>query len=177
VRLETSDDTLSAAVDLQEAMHAAGMHRNPIPDLIIASVGKPMMQFSSITTGTSTTSPASLPVCEPSGLSSLSLAAGGDGRFNQPRRLVEPGRRGSRGHTRAQAMPAERRSPPAGAERIHDMQAAAAIRRRVRCIDPPHRLRVGGNRACGWRQSYRHGPGNHRHRQHRVGPPTGPTRA
>lgn len=38
VWLETSDDTLSAAVDLQESMLAAGMHRKPIPDLVIASV-------------------------------------------------------------------------------------------------------------------------------------------
>ena len=38
VWLETSDDTLAAAVELQEAMLAAGMHRKPIPDLIIASV-------------------------------------------------------------------------------------------------------------------------------------------
>ena len=40
VWLETSDDTLSEAVDLQEAMLAAGMHRKPIPDLIIASVAQ-----------------------------------------------------------------------------------------------------------------------------------------
>lgn len=40
VWLETSDDTLSAAVDLQEAMLDAGMHRKPIPDLIIASVAQ-----------------------------------------------------------------------------------------------------------------------------------------
>ncbi|MEU7869272.1 PIN domain-containing protein [Dactylosporangium sp. NPDC049140] len=40
VWLETGDDTLSAAVDLQEAMLAAGMHRKPIPDLIIASVAR-----------------------------------------------------------------------------------------------------------------------------------------
>lgn len=40
VWLETSDDILSAAVDLQEAMLAAGMHRKPIPDLIIASVAQ-----------------------------------------------------------------------------------------------------------------------------------------
>jgi predicted nucleic acid-binding protein len=40
VWLETSDDTLSAAVDLQEAMLAAGMHRKPIPDLIIAAVAQ-----------------------------------------------------------------------------------------------------------------------------------------
>ena len=40
VWLETSDDTLSAAVDLQEIMLAAGMHRKPIPDLIIASVAQ-----------------------------------------------------------------------------------------------------------------------------------------
>ena len=38
--LETTDDTLSAGVDLQEAMLAAGMHRKPIPDLIIASVAQ-----------------------------------------------------------------------------------------------------------------------------------------
>ncbi len=38
VWLETTDATLTAAVDLQEAMLAAGMHRKPIPDLIIASV-------------------------------------------------------------------------------------------------------------------------------------------
>jgi predicted nucleic acid-binding protein len=40
VWLETSDDTLAAAVDLQEGMLAAGMHRKPIPDLIIASVAQ-----------------------------------------------------------------------------------------------------------------------------------------
>jgi predicted nucleic acid-binding protein len=40
VWLETSDDTLSAAVDLQESMLVAGMHRKPIPDLIIASVAQ-----------------------------------------------------------------------------------------------------------------------------------------
>jgi predicted nucleic acid-binding protein len=40
VWLETSDDTLAAAVDLQEAMLAAGMHRKPIPDLIIAAVAQ-----------------------------------------------------------------------------------------------------------------------------------------
>jgi predicted nucleic acid-binding protein len=40
VWLETSDDTLAAAVDLQAAMLAAGMHRKPIPDLIIASVAQ-----------------------------------------------------------------------------------------------------------------------------------------
>src|SRR5262245_52697680 len=40
VWLETSDDTLCVAVDLQEAMLAAGMHRKPIPDLIIASVAQ-----------------------------------------------------------------------------------------------------------------------------------------
>src|SRR5262245_49974199 len=40
VWLETGDDTLSAAVDLQEAMLTAGMHRKPIPDLIIASVAQ-----------------------------------------------------------------------------------------------------------------------------------------
>jgi predicted nucleic acid-binding protein len=32
--------TLSAAVDLQESMLAAGKHRKPIPDLIIASVAQ-----------------------------------------------------------------------------------------------------------------------------------------
>jgi predicted nucleic acid-binding protein len=40
VWLETSDDTLAAAVELQETMLAAGMHRKPIPDLIIASVAQ-----------------------------------------------------------------------------------------------------------------------------------------
>jgi predicted nucleic acid-binding protein len=40
VWLETSDDTLAAAVDLQEAMLAGGLHRKPIPDLIIAAVGQ-----------------------------------------------------------------------------------------------------------------------------------------
>jgi len=40
VWLETSDATLSAAVDLQESMLGAGMHRKPIPDLIIASVAE-----------------------------------------------------------------------------------------------------------------------------------------
>jgi predicted nucleic acid-binding protein len=40
VWLQTNDDTLSAAVDLQESMLAAGMHRKPIPDLIIASVAQ-----------------------------------------------------------------------------------------------------------------------------------------
>jgi predicted nucleic acid-binding protein len=40
VWLETSDDMLAAAVDLQEAMLAAGLHRKPIPDLIIASVAR-----------------------------------------------------------------------------------------------------------------------------------------
>jgi predicted nucleic acid-binding protein len=40
VWLETSDDSLSAAVDLQEAMLDAGMHRKPMPDLIIASVAQ-----------------------------------------------------------------------------------------------------------------------------------------
>ena len=40
VWLETSDDTLSAAVGLRAAMLAAGMHRKPIPDLIIASVAE-----------------------------------------------------------------------------------------------------------------------------------------
>jgi predicted nucleic acid-binding protein len=38
VWLETTDTTLTAAVDLQQAMLAAGLHRKPIPDLIIASV-------------------------------------------------------------------------------------------------------------------------------------------
>ena len=38
VWLETTDATLTAAVDLQQAMLAAGLHRKPIPDLIIASV-------------------------------------------------------------------------------------------------------------------------------------------
>ncbi|MFC7546161.1 PIN domain-containing protein [Plantactinospora sp. GCM10030261] len=38
VWLETSDHTLAAAVKLQESMLAAGMHRKPIPDLIIAAV-------------------------------------------------------------------------------------------------------------------------------------------
>jgi predicted nucleic acid-binding protein len=40
VWLEITDITLSTAVDLQEAMLAAGMHRKPIPDLIIASVAQ-----------------------------------------------------------------------------------------------------------------------------------------
>ena len=40
VWLESNDDTLSAAVDLQAAMLAAGMHRKPIPDLIIAAVAQ-----------------------------------------------------------------------------------------------------------------------------------------
>jgi predicted nucleic acid-binding protein len=40
VWLETSDDTLTAAVDLQEVMLAAGMHRKPIPDLVIAAVAQ-----------------------------------------------------------------------------------------------------------------------------------------
>jgi predicted nucleic acid-binding protein len=40
VWLETSDHTLAAVVALQEAMLAAGMHRKPIPDLIIASVAQ-----------------------------------------------------------------------------------------------------------------------------------------
>ncbi len=40
VWLETGDDTLAAAVELQEAMLAVGMHRKPIPDLIIASVAQ-----------------------------------------------------------------------------------------------------------------------------------------
>ena len=40
VWLETSDDTLAAAVDLQEAVLASGLHRKPIQDLIIASVAQ-----------------------------------------------------------------------------------------------------------------------------------------
>jgi predicted nucleic acid-binding protein len=40
VWLETSDETLAAAVDLQEEMLTAGMHRKPIPDLVIASVAQ-----------------------------------------------------------------------------------------------------------------------------------------
>jgi predicted nucleic acid-binding protein len=40
VWLETSDDMLTAAVDLQEDLLAAGMHRKPIPDLIIACVAR-----------------------------------------------------------------------------------------------------------------------------------------
>lgn len=40
VWLETGDDILSAAVEFQETMLTAGMHRKPIPDLIIASVAK-----------------------------------------------------------------------------------------------------------------------------------------
>jgi predicted nucleic acid-binding protein len=40
VWLETSDDTLSAAVDLQEAMLAAGTQRKPIPHLIIVAVAQ-----------------------------------------------------------------------------------------------------------------------------------------
>jgi predicted nucleic acid-binding protein len=40
VWLETGDDVLIAAVDLQEDLLAAGMHRKPIPDLIIASVAR-----------------------------------------------------------------------------------------------------------------------------------------
>jgi predicted nucleic acid-binding protein len=35
---ETTNATLTAAVDLHEAMLAAGLHRTPIPDLIIASI-------------------------------------------------------------------------------------------------------------------------------------------
>ena len=38
VWLETSDDMLTAAVDLQEDLLAAGLHRKPIPDLIISAV-------------------------------------------------------------------------------------------------------------------------------------------
>jgi predicted nucleic acid-binding protein len=40
VWLETTDDILTAAVDLQERLLAAGLHRKPIPDLIIASVAR-----------------------------------------------------------------------------------------------------------------------------------------
>jgi predicted nucleic acid-binding protein len=40
VWLETSDDTLTAAFDLQENLLAAGLHNKPIPDLIIASVAR-----------------------------------------------------------------------------------------------------------------------------------------
>lgn len=40
VWLKTTDEILSAAVDLQEAMLKAGMHRKPIPDLIIAAVAQ-----------------------------------------------------------------------------------------------------------------------------------------
>ena len=40
VWLETSDAILTGAVDLQEAMLAAGQHRHPLPDLIIASVAR-----------------------------------------------------------------------------------------------------------------------------------------
>ena len=40
VWLETTDATLSNAVDLQEAMLQAGLHRKPIPDLIIAAVAQ-----------------------------------------------------------------------------------------------------------------------------------------
>jgi predicted nucleic acid-binding protein len=40
VWLETSDAMLTAAVDLQENLLAAGLHRKPIPDLIISSVAR-----------------------------------------------------------------------------------------------------------------------------------------
>lgn len=40
VWLETTDEILGAAVDLQETMLKAGMHRKPIPDLIIAAVAR-----------------------------------------------------------------------------------------------------------------------------------------
>jgi predicted nucleic acid-binding protein len=40
VWLETTDAMLTAAIDLQEAMLAAGLHRKPLPDLIIASVAR-----------------------------------------------------------------------------------------------------------------------------------------
>jgi predicted nucleic acid-binding protein len=40
VWLETTDDMTQGAVDLQAAMLAAGMHRKPLPDLIIASVAR-----------------------------------------------------------------------------------------------------------------------------------------
>jgi predicted nucleic acid-binding protein len=40
VWLETTDATLSGAVDLQQAMLQAGLHRKPIPDLIIAAVAQ-----------------------------------------------------------------------------------------------------------------------------------------
>jgi predicted nucleic acid-binding protein len=40
VWLETTDATLAGAVDLQEAMIAAGMRRKPIPDLIISAVAQ-----------------------------------------------------------------------------------------------------------------------------------------
>jgi predicted nucleic acid-binding protein len=40
VWLETTDSTLAEAVDLQEAMLVAGMHRKPIPDLIISAVAR-----------------------------------------------------------------------------------------------------------------------------------------
>ncbi|MGQ0777419.1 MAG: PIN domain-containing protein [Pseudonocardiales bacterium] len=38
--LETTDAILRDAIDLQEAMLVAGMHRKPLPDLIIASVAR-----------------------------------------------------------------------------------------------------------------------------------------
>jgi predicted nucleic acid-binding protein len=40
VWLETSDDVLTAAVDLQEDLLAAGLHHKPIPDLIISAVAR-----------------------------------------------------------------------------------------------------------------------------------------
>ena len=40
VWLETSDDMFAAAVDLQEDLLEAGLHRKPIPDLIISSVAR-----------------------------------------------------------------------------------------------------------------------------------------
>ena len=40
VWLETTDETLSEAIDIQAQMLAAGMGRKPLPDLIIAAVGR-----------------------------------------------------------------------------------------------------------------------------------------
>jgi predicted nucleic acid-binding protein len=40
VWLETTDDILREAIELQGAMLVAGMHRKPLPDLIIASVAR-----------------------------------------------------------------------------------------------------------------------------------------
>lgn len=40
VWLETSDEVLQDALDLQEAMLIAGMHRKPLPDLVIAAVAR-----------------------------------------------------------------------------------------------------------------------------------------